>query len=118
MIGVTTRLPVPSLPIALRQLMIAARVVDADPGETLTVGVSMTKPSQLSTAPDQSEGFDVVIAGGYVLITLWNIPFTEAGVYRVSVFLGNQDPVVLEVRILLVHKSPMDQIPQLSKVVS
>lgn len=105
-VGITTQLTAPSLPIALRQLMIAARVVEAKPGETLTIGVSMTTPDALSAAPAPSEGFDVVIAAEYVLITLWNIPFSEAGVHRFVVSLGEEAPMTLELRVVLSSKAP------------
>jgi hypothetical protein len=73
MIGIMTRFPVPFLPIALRQLMIVARIADVQPGESFGVAVSLTMPNGLSIAGHRSEGFDVSIAAEYVFITLRDI---------------------------------------------
>ena len=101
MIGIAARFSVPTLPIALRQLMIAARVVDVQAGDTLNFGVSMTMPNAASVAPSQSEGFEITLAGQYVLITLWSIPFREPGPYRFSVLLDEGEPVFLDVQVEL-----------------
>jgi len=51
LIGVTTRLPVPSLPITVRHLMLAARVVELRAREVIDVGVSITTPSGCCPSP-------------------------------------------------------------------
>jgi hypothetical protein len=104
MVGVTTRLPVPTLPLAVHQLMIAARVVDVRKGESLDLGVSITMPNGMSTAPDQPDGIQVNVSAEYVLITLRQIPLLEEGVYRFAISLGDQDPVVIDVPVLRVSR--------------
>jgi hypothetical protein len=100
LVGITTRLPVPSLPLAVNQLMIAVRVADVRHGEGIELGVSMQTPSGLSTAPDQPDGLQVTVAAEYVLITLRQVPLTEEGIYRFSVSLGSDETVVLDVPVL------------------
>jgi hypothetical protein len=104
LIGVTTRLPVPTLPLAVNQLMIAARVVDVRRGESIDLGVSIAMPNGLSTAPEQPDGIQVSIFPEYILITLRQIPLADEGIYRFTVSLGDQDPVVIEVPVLLVSR--------------
>src|SRR5262245_33541302 len=102
LVGVTTRLPVPSLPLAVHQLMLAARVVGVLPGESLDLGVSGTMPSGMSTAPEQPDGIHVNVLAEYILITLRQIPLMEEGLYRFVVSLGSQEPVVIEVPVMQV----------------
>ena len=102
LIGVTTRLPVPSLPIVVNQLMIAARVLDVRPGETMDLGVSLTTPSGLSTAPDPPDGIGVQVFAEYVLVTLRQIPLAEEGLYRLTLSLGQHDSFLIEVPVLRV----------------
>jgi len=63
LIGVTTHLPVPSLPIAVRQLMIAARVVNVRDGDELDVVVSILTPQGLLAQPETHGALDVAVAG-------------------------------------------------------
>ena len=104
LVGVTTRLPVPTLPLAVNQLMIAAHVVDVRPGERIDLGVSIEMPNGLSTSPEQPDGIQVTIYPEYVLITLRQIPLLEEGVYRFTIALGNQEPIVIDVPVLLVSQ--------------
>jgi hypothetical protein len=104
LIGVTTRLPVPTLPVAVNQLMIAAHVLDLRPGETMDFAVSLTTPSGLSTAPDPPDGIEVHIFAEYVLVTLRQIPLTEEGLYRFTLSLGAEDPFLIEVPVLRVSQ--------------
>jgi hypothetical protein len=106
MIGIMTRFPVPFLPIAMRQLMIVARIADVRPGESFGVGVSLTMPSGLSIAGHQTDGFEVGIAAEYVLITLRDIPVAEEGLHRLLVSIGDGDPAVLDIPVQLVAKPP------------
>lgn len=104
MIGVTTRLPVPTLPLAVHQLMIATHVVDVRPGESIDLAVSIKIPNGLSTAPEPPDGIHVTIFAEYVLITLRQIPLTEEGLYRFTISLEDQEPVVIVVPVLLVSQ--------------
>jgi hypothetical protein len=101
MTGVVTHFPVPSLPLAVHRLMIAARVVGTRPHEACDIGVSVATPNGFWAAPDGPDGFDVEAAGEYLLITLRNFPLTEEGVYRFVVALDAEHPVTLEIPVLL-----------------
>jgi hypothetical protein len=104
LIGVTTRFPVPSLPLFVRQLMIAARIVDIQPVDTISVCISMATPSGIVAAPNEADGFDVSVVGEYILITLRDVPLHEEGVHRFEVSLADSEPVTLEVLVRLVSK--------------
>ena len=104
LIGVTNRFPVPSLPLAVNQIMIAARVVDVRPGEEHDVSLSVGLPSGLWTAPDDSEGYDVRSAGEYVLMTIRNLPLHQEGIHRFEVSLDAGVPIVLEIPVFLVSR--------------
>jgi len=105
LIGVTTQMAVPSLPLAVRQLMIAACLVDVRPGDGLDLGVSVATPNGISMAPDHDDGFNVAVAGDYLLITMRDIPLTEEGIYHVMLSIGTSDAVVLDVPVLLTSPS-------------
>jgi hypothetical protein len=104
MIGITNRFPVPSLPVAVNQIMIAARVVDVRPGQEFDVGLSVATPSGLWTAPNDPDGYEVGIAGEYVLITLRNLPLHQEGIYRFEVSVDAGVPVALEIPAFLVSR--------------
>src|SRR5262245_13513683 len=82
MIGIMTRFPVPSLPIAMRQLMIVARIVDIHSGDSVRVAASLVTPSGRSLAVHQTDGFDVAVTAEYLFITLRDVPISEEGVHR------------------------------------
>lgn len=102
LVGITTRLPVPSLPLAVYQLMMAAQVVDVGMGEEIDVEVWLTTPSGLSTTPSHPNGLNITVAGDYLLVTLRDIPLTEEGVYRFSLSVDQGTPVTFNVPVLLI----------------
>src|SRR5580692_2693167 len=104
LIGVITHFPVPSLPVAVNQFMIAARVIDVPADDEFDVGVSVTTPNGLSVAPDGPEGFQVEVAGEYVLITLRQMPLTAEGVYRFLVSVGAEASVAGEIPVLIISR--------------
>ena len=84
--------------------MIAAHIVDVRPDDEFDAVVSVTTPTGLSVNPDGSDGFDVEVAGEYVLITLRQMPLTAEGVYRFLVSVGAGPPVTLDIPVLIVSK--------------
>src|ERR1700738_1173688 len=104
LIGVTTRFPVPSLPLAVHHLMFAGRVVDIRPGEEIDVEVAIATPNKLWTIPNGPEGLEISLAAEYVFITLRDLPLTEEGMYRFVVSLGAERPLTLDIPVLLVVK--------------
>lgn len=109
MIGVTTHLPVPSLPLALHQLMIAARVIDVQQGDEVDVWISILTPQGALQVPTLHSDLDVTVAGGeYLLVTLRDIPLKDAGLYRVLIGVGNHEPTLLEVPVTLLAAHACD----------
>src|SRR5215471_5689881 len=106
MIGVMTRFPAPTLPIAMRQLMIVVRIADVQSKESFGVGVLMVTPSGLSLSPRHTDGFDITVTAEYIFITLRDIPLKEEGMYRFSVAVGKGDPVSIDVPVRLVVNRP------------
>jgi hypothetical protein len=105
LIGVTTHLPVPSLPIAVRQLMIAARVVNVRHGDELDVVVSILTPRGLLAQPETHGALDVAVAGGeFLLITLRDVPLTDEGIYRVLVSIGDGEPTTFALPVELLFE--------------
>src|SRR5262245_62071174 len=105
MIGVMMRFPAPKLPIAMRQVMIVVRICDAEPGESLGIGVSMVTPAGMTLTPQNTDGFEVAVAPDYILITLRDIPLREEGVHRFCVSLGKGNPVFIDIPVRAVAKS-------------
>lgn len=103
-VGVTTRFAVPSLPIAVRQIMIAARIADYQPADTFAVGVTIAMPDGRGMSPNQTDCMDISIEGEYLLITLRDIPLSEEGVHTFEVSIGDHAPVKLEFLVGLVPK--------------
>src|SRR5262245_2557430 len=104
LIGITTRLRVPSLPIAVHHLMIAARVVELRGRETIDVGVSITTPSGDCPSPNDPECLDIEVAADYILVTLRDLPLAEEGIYSFGISLGADPPVTIAVPVLLMSR--------------
>ena len=102
MIGVTTRFAVPSLPLQVRQIMIAVRIGDIQPGNAVAMGIALTTPSGKVVVPNHGDGIDVNVAGEYILITLRDVPLSEEGFYRFEISIGEHESVPLDVLVRLV----------------
>jgi Family of unknown function (DUF6941) len=110
LIGVITRLPIPSLPLAVAQMMIAARIVDIRPGETIGVNLTMTTPSGRPPADGSHEDPEIDFAGEYVLIKIHGFPLTEEGVYHVGLSIGGGQPVTFELPVFLTQETQQARI--------
>lgn len=102
MIGIMTRFPAPQLPVAMRQIVIVARVADVEAEETFGIGVSMLTPSGVSLTPQRTDGFDIAVTAEYIFITLRDIPLSEEGMHRFTVAVGKGEPVSIDVPVRLV----------------
>lgn len=109
-VGVMHRFPVPTLPIAVHQLMLVCRVNELRPGEEVEVGVAIMTPSGLSPSPDDPQCIEISNAGEYVIVTLRQFPLSEEGVYRFTVALVEGNTLVLDVPVLLVSSVAHAQI--------
>jgi hypothetical protein len=103
-IGLTTRLPVPALPVAVYRLMLAVHVVDAGSGDPVDVRLFIVNPKEHLVTPDEAGLFQVDFAGEYVLITLRELPLTAEGLYRFGVAIDGHDPVTLEVPVAIARR--------------
>jgi hypothetical protein len=104
LVGIINRLPIPTLPITVHELMLAGRVVNAGVGEELDVSVSIATPSGLCPSPDEPGCLEISNAGEYVLVTLRQFPLYEEGVYRFSLSIGDGAAVAVEIPVLLVGR--------------
>ena len=110
LVGVINRLPVPSLPLAVAQLMIAARIVDVRPDETINVSLTMTTPSGRPTVGNSRDRPEIDFAGEYVLIKIRDFPLTEEGIYDVALSVGDCTPVTFELPVFLTHEAPQARV--------
>src|SRR5262245_34831612 len=101
MVGITTRLSVPCLPLAVHQLMVAARLVGVQPGQAVEVNVGILTPDGRATSPAHDTSLDVMPTSEYLLITLRDIPLMQEGLHRVVVSADGGEPLVLDVPIAL-----------------
>jgi hypothetical protein len=105
LVGITTRFPVPSLPLEVRQVMLAARVVDVPADEPLAVGLFIVTPSGRLATPNEAETFKVELTAEYVLVTLWDLPLKEEGLYRFGISINDGEAVTIDVPVLLVEQA-------------
>jgi hypothetical protein len=91
-VGVTERLAVPHLPLAIDELMLVAKIVGLNPADDIDVEVRVIAPSGLWTRPAGEGGVAIEVAGEYVLITLRGLPLVEAGVHGFQISLSGQAP--------------------------
>jgi hypothetical protein len=103
-IGLTTSLPVPALPVAMYRLMLAVHVLDAAPEDMVGVRLFILNPTDHLVTPDEADLFDVDFTGEYILITLRELPLTTEGRYRFGVAIDDDDPVTVEVPVVLARK--------------
>lgn len=101
MVGITTRLIVPSLPVGIRQLMVVAHIVDQRAGEELEVGAAVLTPAGTWATPDDPDCVHIEVAAEYVLVTLRDLPVREEGTHRFAVYLDQDHPVAVEVPVYI-----------------
>jgi hypothetical protein len=103
LVGMVNRLPIPTLPITVHELMLAGRVA-AGVGEEFDVSVSIVTPSGLCPSPEEPGCLEISNAGEYVLVTLRQFPVYEEGIYRFSLSIGDGAPVSVDIPVLLVGR--------------
>jgi hypothetical protein len=101
-IGMTTHLPVPQLPLELNQLMLVARLTELRTVEEIGVRVEVVTPGGLFSSPRDSGCLSIEMAGHFVFVTLRGLPLMQEGVYRFEVGLTGQTPSVVPIPVLLV----------------
>lgn len=106
LIGITTHLPVPRLPLAMNQLMLVAQLGDLQPVEEFGVSVEIVLPNGLFSSPGESGCISIEMAGRCVMVTLRDVPLPQEGIYRFEVGLTGQKPSVLAIPVLLAGAPP------------
>jgi len=101
MVGMTTHLVLPSLPVRMRQIMMVARVADAMPGERLNVGFGLATPSGMWISPNSDDDVHVEVTGEHILVTLRDVPFKEEGAHRFGIQLGPQQLSTVDVPVVV-----------------
>ena len=110
MIGVMTRFAAPALPIAMRQLMVVAKIDGVQQTESFGIGISLITPSGVSlTPPRHEDGFDIAVTAEYIFITLRDVPLAEEGMHRFAVSLGEGGPVCMDIPVRLTPKRGQDR---------
>jgi len=103
-IGVTREFFVPTLPIALHQVMLVARLTDMQSVDTIGVGVFVVTPRGVSAQPKTADSIIIELSGEYVLVTLRDVPLTEEGLYRFEIGLTGQTPTPVAFSVLAANR--------------
>jgi Family of unknown function (DUF6941) len=108
MIGVTTALPVPSLPIVVNQLMLAARLDGLKPVEEIRVAAAIVSPDGVWKTPTDDGSVSIEMVREFVLVTLRSIPLSEEGIHSFRLLIGDEAPVSVNVPVVMVgSRMPM-----------
>jgi hypothetical protein len=102
-VGVTTTLPVPHLPIVVNQLMMVARLDGLKMIEEIQVAAAVVSPSGVWRTPSEDDGVSIEMAREYVLVTLRSIPLVEEGVHSFRMLISGQTPVSIDVPVVTVQ---------------
>src|SRR5262245_3431359 len=99
-VGITRKLPAPSLPLAISQMMLVARLTEIQPVEEIALSVAVVTPKGVLTTSNSRDCILVEMANQYVLVTLRDLPLHEEGIYRFRLALNGQAPVFVDVPVL------------------
>jgi len=105
MVGVTTQLLVPALPLSMRQLMMVARLVDRIPNQALDVGFAIATPDGQWIGPSNEDDIHIEVASEYVLITVRDVPFRQEGMYRFGLRFDQTQFVSIDIPVLVLSVS-------------
>ena len=101
-IGLTTALPVPHLPILVNQLMLVARLDGLRPIEEIQVAAAVVSPTGIWKTPSDDDSVSIEMAREFVLVTLRSIPLAEEGIHSFRILIGGQPPASIDVPVVLV----------------
>jgi len=102
MVGLTTTLPVPQLPIVVNQLMLVARLEGLKPIEEIQVAAAVVAPSGIWKTPSVDDSVSIEMAREFVLVTLRSLPLAEKGIHSFRLLIGGLPPVSVDVPVLTV----------------
>ena len=100
-IGLTTALPVPHLPVLVNQLMVVARLDELRPVEEIQVAAAVVSPTGIWKTPSDDD-VSIEMAREFVLVTLRSIPLTEEGIHSFRILIGGQPPASIDVPVVMV----------------
>jgi len=101
-VGITTTLPVPRLPILVNQLMMVVRLDELKAVEEIQVAAAVVSPSGIWTTPSGDAGVSIEMAREYVLVTLRSIPIREEGVHSFRMLISGQPPLSVDIPVMTV----------------
>ena len=101
-IGLTTALPVPQLPILVNQLMLVARLDGLRPVEEIELAAAVVSPTGIWKTPSGDDNLSIEMAREFVLVTLRNIPLAEEGIHSFRILIGGQPPASIDVPVVMV----------------
>jgi Family of unknown function (DUF6941) len=104
LIGVIDRFTATSLPLAIKQAMLVARIVDVQPIDEVEVAIGIIPPGGLSTPRTSCSSLVIEMAGQYVLVTLRGLPLTEEGVYRFQILLNSRSVTSIDIPVQVVDR--------------
>ena len=107
MIGVTTHLAVPRLPILVNRLTIVARLADLRPNEEVQIAAAIITPGDVWATPADDDGLTIEMVREHVLVTLRGIPIHEEGTYIFRLLVSGLPPVSIGVPVTLSGKRPV-----------
>jgi hypothetical protein len=110
LIGIFRKLPVPSLPLAISQVMLVAKLTDLRPVEQVSISVGVLTPAGRWGAPSQHDGVVIEMAGDYVLATLRDVAIFEEGIYRFQIALGGQAIASVDLPVLTVERPSLPKV--------
>ena len=101
-VGMTTTLPVPRLPILVNQLMLVARLDRLKRVEEIQVAAAVVSPNGIWKTPSVDDSVSIEMAREFVLVTLRSIPLAEEGVHSFRMLIAGHPPVSVDVPVVLV----------------
>jgi len=100
-VGLTTTLPVPHLPILVNQLMLVARLDELKPVEEIQIAAAVVSPSGIWKTPSVDDSVSIEMAREFVLVTLRSIPLAEVGVHSFRLLMTGLPPVLVDVPVVM-----------------
>src|SRR5215813_2617582 len=101
-VGMTTTLPVPRLPILVNQLMLVARLDGLKRVEEIQVAAAVVSPNGMWKTPSVDDSVSIEMAREFVLVTLRSIPLAEEGIHSFRMLIAGHPPVSVDVPVLTV----------------
>ena len=89
-VGVTRKLPVPRMPVTVRELTLVARLTEIQTVDELAIVVGVVSPNGDHRALMGSPDVAIEVTGEYIIVTLRDMFLADEGLYRFQVQLRGQ----------------------------